>query len=329
MFFSNCSSKQCYCISNRSNFAFRYRLRSGFRPRFFRFGPPPANFFYDSTTFSNAVAVGIWMPIQPWLIMLLLKSLKVAILTNQPGRIQIYADNLDLTKTRMDDEGSQITIVAANLTNSAGAEISCQNLSFNLGSTNGFLNITNLALSYVSRLHGTIDEWSGLWTNVMYVVITNNFAPVVNGSITNWDPSPLTNSVQMDLAITVVDASGLVSTVPVRAQDLILNSTNIVVSDKMTVDQTLQLNGQSFTLLGGILLRAPCWIGLTPMPRHFVILPTMARLPFPTKHISETMDRRITSNLSIMERYLPAVRRLTALISSKMQEASLHPEDSI
>jgi hypothetical protein len=234
---------------------------NAFATGFSGLGSPPANFFYDSTTFSNAVATGVADAYSALVDNVAAESSgsEGDSLTNQPGRIQIYADNLDLTKTRMDDEGSQITIVAANLTNSAGAEISCQNLSFNLGSTNGFLNITNLALSYVSRLHGTIDEWSGLWTNYMYVVITNNFAPVVSGPLTNWVQSPLTNSVQMDLAITVVDASNLVSTVPVTVQDLILNSTNIVVSDYMTVDQTLQLNGQSFTLLGvgGITLESP------------------------------------------------------------------------
>ena len=221
-------------------------------------GVPPANFFYDPTTFTNAVPTGgafdLYSALIDNLASEITESTEGANLTNLPGRIQIYADNLDLTRTRMDGEGAEITIVAANLTNSAGADISCQNLSFNLGSTNGFLNITNLALQSVSRLHGTVDECSGLWTNYMYDIITNNYAQVINGSTTNYSQSPLTNVVEMDLAITIVDGNGLSSVIPVTVQDLILNSTNIVVSDDMTVAQTFQLNGQSFTLLGGITL---------------------------------------------------------------------------
>ena len=34
---------------------------------------------------------------------------------------------------------------ARNLIGSAGATVSCQNLSYNLGSTNGYLDLTNLA----------------------------------------------------------------------------------------------------------------------------------------------------------------------------------------
>ncbi|HEY3931665.1 MAG TPA: hypothetical protein VGM58_04780 [Verrucomicrobiae bacterium] len=218
-------------------------------------GPPPANFFYD-TTFSNySVANGIFDLYSASVDNLASEipgSSEGASITNLPGRIQIYANNLDLTRTRMDDEGAEITIVATTLIGSAGAAISCQNLSFNLGSTNGFLNITNLVIPTVTRLHGTVDEWSGLWTNVMYV-ITNNYMPVVNGGLTNWVPSPLTNTEEMDLAITVVDATGLSSTVPVTVQNLVLNSTNITISDNINdIAQSFFFGGQSLTILGNL-----------------------------------------------------------------------------
>ena len=64
----------------------------------------------------------------------------------------------------------------------------------------------------------------------------------------------ITNVTEMDLAITVVDASGLATTVPVTVQDLILHSTNMVVSDVMDVSNTLLFDGQSLTINGGITL---------------------------------------------------------------------------
>ena len=173
-------------------------------------------------------------------------------ITNAPGKIRVYAKDLDLTKTRM-SALSQIVIQASNLISSAGAVMDCQNLSYNLGSTNGFLNVTNLALSNVKRLNGTVTEWSGLWTAFLLTVYTN-YMQVVTATSTNYVLSPLTNTTEVDLSITVVDATGVSSTEPVTVQDLDLKSTNMVVSDNMGVTGTLLLNGQSLTLWGNLSL---------------------------------------------------------------------------
>ena len=165
-----------------------------------------------------------------------------AAVTNLPGRIQINANNLDLTRAFIGAQGD-ISIQASNLVSSAGAGLDCQNLSFNLGSTNGYLNFTNLAKLDVSRLRGTINAWSALWTNSEVMVSGTN---------------TITNSI--GFSILVVDASGvggpsgISAQVPVTVQDLILHSTNVTVGDFMNVDQTLLLDAQSFTLVGEIFL---------------------------------------------------------------------------
>jgi hypothetical protein len=229
-------------------------------------GPPANNFFYDMT-FSNAAPKGVCD-----LYSALIDNLSSEVpaggsITNVAGRINITAGGLDLTKTRMDCEGAEITIVATNLIGSAGADISCQNLSYNLGSTAGFLNVTNLALSSVSGLQGTVSEWSGLWTNYMNVYFPTNYAPDSTG--TNFVLAPLTNVVEVDLAITVVDATGLSSSVPVTVQNLTLNSTNMVISDSMTIGQSLLLNGQSLTLQTN-LFGLTNWVYTeAPMLRYF------------------------------------------------------------
>ncbi len=88
------------------------------------------------------------------------------------------------------------------------------------------------------------------------VNVFTNFIP--DPTSTNTPPSlirgDVTNITEMDLAITVVDASGLATTIPVTVQDLILHSTNIVVSDVMDVSSTLLFDGQRLTINGGITL---------------------------------------------------------------------------
>jgi hypothetical protein len=214
----------------------------------------PPTFFYDPLTFSNQVSVGRADAYSALVDNLAAEPVFGYTLTNAPGRIAINANDLNLSKLRMSAE-AQVVIQANNLVSSAGAVIDCQNLSYNLGSTNGQLNITNLALPFVHRLNGTVDEWSGLWTNYQVNIYTNY---IPDPTSTNVPPSliesDITNVTEMDLAITVVDASGLGTTVPVTVQDLILHSTNMVVSDVMDVASTLLFDGLSLTIQGGITL---------------------------------------------------------------------------
>jgi hypothetical protein len=170
-------------------------------------------------------------------------------ITNIPGRVQIIANNLNLNQTSIRGEG-EIAIQASNLVNSVGAVVDSQYLSYNLGSTNGFLNITNLAVSNVSRFQGLLSCFSMEWSNAATVITTNYTISTTNPPVY----SPLTNSVQVGLYVLIVDASQLTTTVPVTVQDLVLHSTNIVVSDSMDVAQTLFFDGSSLTLNGSLYL---------------------------------------------------------------------------
>ncbi|MEJ0089344.1 MAG: hypothetical protein WDM80_06310 [Limisphaerales bacterium] len=190
-------------------------------------------------------------------------------ITNAPGRIEITARDLNLNKARI-TAAAAIVISASNLVSSAGATLDCQNLSFNVGSTNGFLNITNLAPQTVNRLNGTVTEWSGVWTNYQVDIYTNNW--VTNAAAGGYTNSAVTNYVEMDLAITVVDAGGLRSTFPVSVLNLLMHSTNMVVSDYLTVNSKLLFDGQSLTINGGVTLSDPLvnWSSATaPTLRYF------------------------------------------------------------
>jgi hypothetical protein len=215
---------------------------------------PSSIFFYDPDSFTNFNVTGGSSAAYSALIDNVAAQVPAgSSVTNLPGRVRIYAGNLNLNQAHVRAEG-QILIQATNLTGSTNAAMDCQNLSYNLGSTSGQLNVQNLVLPSVSRLHGTINMHSDVWSNTMMTVHLDNYAPTNIGGVTNWISSPLTNFATVNLAKTVVDASGLSRNVPVTVQDLVLHSTNIVVTDSMTVDESFLLDGLSATLQGNLSL---------------------------------------------------------------------------
>ena len=211
----------------------------------------PTNSFFDDPSFTNLVPVGVADAYSAFIDNLAAEPPAGFSITNAPGKIQIFAKDLNLSRTRM-SATSTIQIQAANLVSSAGAVMDCQNLSYNLGSTNGFLNVTNLVVQNVQRLNGTVKEWSGLWTNGTLGTTYANYA--YDNTSSNWVLVPITIGNTVQLVIMVVDARGLITTVPVTVQDLILHSTNMVVSDSMTVTNALLFDGQSLTLQGNLKL---------------------------------------------------------------------------
>ena len=153
-------------------------------------------------------------------------------LTNFPGEVRLYATNLNLYLARIRSEG-ELLIQTGNLTPaSTNSVVDCQNLSYNIGSTNGFLHFQNLAKTNVTRLNGTISVCSITWTNV----INQTF------------PDGTTNAIQTTLYAMVLDATSLSSKSPVLVYDLLLHATNILISDQMVVQQNLLLDGKAFTL---------------------------------------------------------------------------------
>lgn len=230
------------------------------------FGLPPTNFLYDSSWFNpltnsiysdysffadNEASEPPSSPGNP-------NTINSSSVTNLPGRVHIYAGNLNLFDTQMRAEG-EVVIQAHNLKSSQNASIDCENLSYNLGATNGNLNVTNLASTSVSRFHGNCYVWSAVWSNLTVVITPNfGFSNVVvtnNGVVgSNSVPffDPITNFVHVGLSDTMLDASQLSSVAPVSVFDLLLHSTNMVISDSMDVIQTFLLDGTSFTLDGNL-----------------------------------------------------------------------------
>ncbi len=184
-----------------------------------------------------------------------LPSIPGATVTNQPGRLEINAYNLDLNKTRLRAMG-YLTIQANHLVSSSNAVVDCQNLNFDLASTNGVLRIQNLAKESVTRMRGNVYAWSGLWTNTITQIITNYDAstnPVVY--------APITNVISVGLHTLILNANTLLDSIPVTIYDLKAKATNVVMSDSGIVAQKLFIDGPSFTLSGRLTLTGvnPAW----------------------------------------------------------------------
>ena len=222
---------------------------------------PDAAFLYDPLTFSNNVVIGEYAGYAAQIDNLVSEPppLTPGTVTNFPGRVQVYADTLDFRSTRVRGEG-EVIVKANHLLSSSGAAVDCQNLSYTLGSTNGNLDVANLAKVSVTRLKGNLLAWSAVWTNFMTVILTNNYTVTntfdSNGVAiaTNSVPAPLTNTVVVDLYSLVLNGDNLLTTLPVITWELVTHSTNITISDSLTLVQSLLLDGQSFTLNGNLAL---------------------------------------------------------------------------
>jgi len=166
--------------------------------------------------------------------------------TNLPGRIEIVADTVDLSKARMRGMGA-IKIQANHVLNSAGAAIDVENLAYDLGSTNGLLTMQNLSKPSVDRLNGTIRAWSGLWTNQMALVYSNWVIDPTTGNVTF---SPYINPIDVSIHLLILSADAVTRTQQVIVHGLALRGTNVVVNDPVVVGGSLLLDARSFTLNG-------------------------------------------------------------------------------
>src|SRR6185436_7205368 len=151
-------------------------------------------------------------------------------------RIHISADQLDLSRTRLRGEG-EIIIQTSHLISSSNAVVDCENLSFNLASTNGNLRVQNLSPDTSTRFRGSILLWSAVWSNSATLVITNyTIATNTTTGLLETNLTPVTNGITVSLHTLMVDAIGLGAfALPVSVFGFTSHSTNAVISDNMSV----------------------------------------------------------------------------------------------
>jgi hypothetical protein len=161
-------------------------------------------------------------------------------ISNLPGRMEITAaQSLNMAGTII-DAGNYLNLTSTNdYKGSQGAQIIFPFADINLGSSNGQMVISNLVLPYVTRFNGPIWAWTAAWTN-----LTSATNIVQSGTNT-----PTTNSFTVTNAFQVTFVgSQLVPTSPVDINNLLLRSTNLVISDVLAVSNELVINAQNLTI---------------------------------------------------------------------------------
>lgn len=214
-------------------------------------------FFYDAS-FTNAVVTAAYAGYGAFVDSLLSRppAIPAGTVTNLPGRVKIEASGpINLERARLQAAGL-LTIQTPHLISSSNAVVDAENLSFDLGSTNGRLHILNLLTETVTRMTGDVRAWSGSWSNAFTELYENyEIEEDDEGNITATE-ALVTNVVNVSLHALMVDAEGLINQVPVFVHDLQLRSTNgsVTVDDRAQVVKDFQIHADSFTLNGSLTL---------------------------------------------------------------------------
>jgi hypothetical protein len=171
--------------------------------------------------------------------------------TNSQGKVIITADNLNLERARIRGEGN-VTVQARHVVSTRLLSMDVPNLLYDIGATNGVMQLESLAPAEVQRYAGSIVAWSAVWTNVLNIV-TNS---ITNSTITNItidpDAGPVTtitndpgtnvfstNAVNVGIKVTFVNADSMQTRYGTAVVGLKANSTNIYVADSTRVVQSL------------------------------------------------------------------------------------------
>lgn len=145
--------------------------------------------------------------------------------TNFPGRIEITANNLDMSLARIRAD-NLVSIRATNLISSAGTLIDAPYVQLSIANTNTTLTLTNFATTQVARPNGTLSFYSTTWTN----------------SVTNASP-------QLDLRyhLLIVDASQLSGVTPVTLQEFSARGTNVIINNTLNIGRSIQVDSPAVT----------------------------------------------------------------------------------
>ena len=177
--------------------------------------------------------------------------------TNFNGNIEINARHLDLSQARIRGENA-VQIQASNLIGSSLSFVDAPFLTFDAGTTNDTLSISNVVRPEVNRLQATLNSWAAAWT-----------ANVTNGSITNVVID--TNGVLVTNVIGLVETwsyhvlilGACIDTLhPSIVHRLSLRAPNIVIEDNLAINASFKLQGDSLTLGSNATLSLPRGLSL-------------------------------------------------------------------
>ncbi|MEO7676598.1 MAG: hypothetical protein ABIV39_07555, partial [Verrucomicrobiota bacterium] len=187
--------------------------------------PYTPDLIYPGSTYSSNVVVGYYGAYSARLGGTANATVSNVATTNQAPRIEINADKLDLSRTRIRSEGP-VVINAKHVAGRTPTAISSGLLEANLGSTNGSLVISNIFPQSFARLRGSLSAYSFVWQNTE----TNDLA---------------TNNIKFHVLI--LDQNLTASSKPLIS-GLVLRSTNLVIHDDLTLNQNFRFETENLTV---------------------------------------------------------------------------------
>ena len=175
-----------------------------------------------------------------------------------PGRIELTGKTIDLTSTGIRAEGL-VALKTDNIASTTNTIIDAQNLSFNLTYTNPAapstpLRIENLAKDHVARLRGTVELWSGVFTNQFGDANSNVFNVYYH--------------------VLVVDARGVSSVQEVSVADFQAKTASLRIQDNMIVSNQFDITASDVTIAGNVDVRNVLWGTNVPNLVNLTIEPT-------------------------------------------------------
>lgn len=153
--------------------------------------------------------------------------------TNQPGRVEITADTLNMSLARIRADNI-VVINATNLVGFDGTLIDAPYIQLSVANTNSTLTLTNFAAADAVRPNGQISFYSTTWTNVA------------------------TNSgLSIRFSVLMVDASQLTGSSPVTLQEFAARGTNIVINNALSIGRGLRMDSPAVTFSATSALNLP------------------------------------------------------------------------
>lgn len=146
--------------------------------------------------------------------------------TNQLGRVEIVADQLNLDSTRVRAESTALFRTKDLLGNKLARLVDAPLVGVDLTSRQPELVISNLAPPTVQRLSGMVCAWSGLWKNYQI------------------DPVTMETN-EINFHVLFVDHS-LQPTVPVQVFQFVAHATNLVIADQINLFPVTQIGLTAF-----------------------------------------------------------------------------------
>lgn len=169
--------------------------------------------------------------------------------TNQPGRIEIEADQLDIGLMRLKADGI-VTLTSTDFNGRDPRRLDAPGFRLNLQKKEGTMIVSNVVPSTIRRLDGEFYAYSVIWTN-----FTSTTAP--DGT---------TNALEFRFHALIVDR--LVDSIrSVTSLETTLKAANVVWADNMFVTRSLLIDSVGFQNSGSINYGTGGSIGRANFPR--------------------------------------------------------------